>query len=130
MKVLLAGGGTGGHINPAIAIANTIRDHDKNAEIAFIATKKGLENKLVSNAGYPIFHIEMRGLRRSLSPANLKTAYYYFTAPHKAKRLLLEFEPDIVIGTGGYLCWPLLHAAARLGIPTACLLYTSDAADD
>ena len=119
MKVLLAGGGTGGHINPAIAIANTIRDHDKNAEIAFIATKKGLENKLVSNAGYPIYHIEMRGLRRSLSPANLKTAYYYFTAPHKAKRLLLEFEPDIVIGTGGYLCWPLLHAAARLGIPTA-----------
>ena len=119
MKILLAGGGTGGHINPAIAIANTIRDHDKNAEIAFIATKKGLENKLVSNAGYPIYHIEMRGLRRSLSLSNLKTAYYYFTAPRKARRLLLEFEPDIAIGTGGYLCWPLLHAAAKLGIPTA-----------
>ena len=119
MKVLLAGGGTGGHINPAIAIANTIKDHDKNAEIAFIGTKKGLENKLVANAGYPIYHIEMRGLRRSLSLSNLKTAYYYFTAPHKAKKLLLALEPDVVIGTGGYLCWPLLHAAAKLGIPTA-----------
>lgn len=119
MKVLLAGGGTGGHINPAIAIANTIKDHDKNAEIAFIGTKKGLENKLVANAGYPIYHIEMRGLRRSLSLSNLKTAYYYFTAPHKAKKLLLALEPDVVIGTGGYLCWPLLHAAAKLGVPTA-----------
>ena len=61
----------------------------------------------------------MRGLRRSLSLSNLKTAYYYFTAPHKAKKLLLALEPDVVIGTGGYLCWPLLHAAAKLGIPTA-----------
>jgi len=125
MKVLLAGGGTGGHINPAIAIANTIKDHDKTAEIAFIGTKKGLENRLVANAGYPIYHIEMRGLRRSLSLSNIKTAYYYFTAPHKAKRLLLEFEPDVVIGTGGYLCWPLLHAAAKLGIP--CAVHESNA---
>ena len=74
MKVLLAGGGTAGHINPAIAIANTIREHDKNAEIAFIGTKKGMENRLVANAGYDIHHIEMRGLRRSLSPSNLLTA--------------------------------------------------------
>lgn len=119
MKVLLAGGGTGGHINPAIAIANTIKEHDKNADIAFIGTKKGMENKLVGKAGYPLHHIEMQGLRRSLSLSNLKTAYYYFTAPIKAKKLLLEFEPDVVIGTGGYLSWPLLHAAAKLGIPTA-----------
>ncbi len=119
MKVLLAGGGTAGHINPAIAIAHTIKEHDKHAEIAFIGTKKGMENKLVAKAGYPIHHIEMRGLRRSLSPANLVTAYYYFTAPGKAKKLLREFRPDVVIGTGGYLCWPLLHAASKMGIPTA-----------
>ena len=119
MKVLLAGGGTAGHINPAIAIANTIREHDKNAEIAFIGTKKGMENRLVANAGYDIHHIEMRGLRRSLSPSNLLTAYYYFTAPVKARKLILDFKPDIVIGTGGYLSWPLLHAAAKLGVPTA-----------
>ena len=119
MKVLLAGGGTAGHINPAIAIANTIKARDKNAEIAFIGTKKGMENNLVAKAGYPIHHIEMRGLRRSLSLSNIKTAYYYFTAPIKAKKLLLDYQPDVVIGTGGYLCWPLLHAAAKLGIPTA-----------
>ncbi len=119
MNVLLAGGGTAGHINPAIAIANTIRSHNKNAKIAFIGTKRGMENKLVKKAGYDIHHIEMRGLRRSLSPSNLLTAYYYVTAPMKAKKLLIDFQPDIVIGTGGYLSWPLLHAAAKLGIPTA-----------
>jgi UDP-N-acetylglucosamine--N-acetylmuramyl-(pentapeptide) pyrophosphoryl-undecaprenol N-acetylglucosamine transferase len=58
-------------------------------------------------------------LRRSLSLSNIKTAYYYFTAPVKAKKLLLDYQPDVVIGTGGYLSWPLLHAAAKLGIPTA-----------
>ena len=119
MKVLLAGGGTAGHINPAIAIANTVKARDKSAEIAFIGTKKGMENTLVTKAGYPIHHIEMRGLRRSLSLSNIKTAYYYFTAPMKAKKLLLDYQPDVVIGTGGYLSWPLLHAAAKLGIPTA-----------
>ena len=119
MKVLLAGGGTAGHINPAIAIANTIKEHDKNAKIAFIGTKKGLENNLVTKAGYDIHHIEVRGLQRSLSPANVLTAYYFVTAPAKAKKLLLDFKPDIVIGTGGYVSWPLLHAAAKLGIPTA-----------
>lgn len=119
MRVLLAGGGTGGHIYPAIAIADAISERDKTAEIAFIGTKKGLENKLVSAAGYPIHHIEVRGLRRRLSFSNLITAYYYFTAPIKAKKLLLDFRPDLVVGTGGYLSWPLLHAAARLKIPTA-----------
>ncbi len=119
MKALLAGGGTAGHINPAIAIANTIKEYDKTAKIAFIGTKNGMENKLVAKAGYPIHHIEMRGLKRSLSPSNILTAYYYVTAPIKAKKLLREFDPDVVIGTGGYLSWPLLHAAAELGIPTA-----------
>ena len=119
MRVLLAGGGTGGHINPAIAIANTIKANDKRAEIAFIGTKKGMENNLVAKAGYPLYHIEMSGLRRSLSLSNIKTAYYYFTAPIKAKKLLRSYRPDVVIGTGGYLSWPLLHAAAQLGIPTA-----------
>ncbi len=119
MKILLAGGGTGGHINPAIAIANTVKANDPQAQIAFIGTKKGMENNLVGKAGYPLYHIEMRGLRRSLSLSNLKTAYYYFTAPVKAKKLLLDYQPDVVVGTGGYLSWPLLHAAAKLGIPTA-----------
>ena len=119
MRILLAGGGTAGHINPAIAIANTIKAHDKDAEIAFIGTSRGLENELVTNAGYRIYHIEMQGLRRSLSLSNVKTAYYYLTAPKKAEKLIKEFRPDVVLGTGGYLSWPLIKAAAKLGVPSA-----------
>ncbi|MBQ8497492.1 MAG: undecaprenyldiphospho-muramoylpentapeptide beta-N-acetylglucosaminyltransferase [Clostridia bacterium] len=119
MKIILAGGGTAGHINPAIAIANHIKEKDPTAEIAFIGTKKGMENNLVAKAGYPIHHIEIQGLRRSLSLSNIKTAYYYFTAPSKAKKLIRSFKPDVVIGTGGYLSWPLLKAASDLGVPSA-----------
>lgn len=119
MRILLAGGGTAGHINPAISVADTIRAHDKNAEIAFIGTSYGLENDLVSKAGYKIYHIEMRGLKRSLSLSNVKTVYYYFSAPQKAKKLIREFRPDVVFGTGGYLSWPLIKAAASLGVPSA-----------
>ncbi len=119
MNVLLAAGGTAGHINPAIAIANTIKEYDPEARIAFVGTKRGMENKLVTAAGYEIYHVEIRGLQRSLSPANIKAAYYYFTAPSKAKKLLRDFKPDLVIGTGGYVSWPALKAAATMGIPTA-----------
>ena len=125
MRILLAGGGTAGHINPAIAIADTIKKHEPDSEIAFIGTKNGLENDLVSKAGYKIYHIEMSGLSRSLSPKNIKTAYLYFTAPIKAKNLIKEFRPDIVLGTGGYLSWPLLKAASALGVP--CAIHESNA---
>lgn len=125
MRVILAGGGTGGHIYPAIAIADTIKKHDKYADILFIATKRGMEKRLVEKAGYKTYHIEMSGLQRSLSPRNIKTAICFVTAPIKAKKLIKEFEPDVVIGTGGYLCWPLLHAAAKLGVPT--LVHESNA---
>jgi len=119
VRILLAGGGTAGHINPAIAIANTIKAHEPDSEIAFIATAKGMENELVKKAGYDTYHIEMSGLQRSLSPRNIKTAYLYLTAPSKAKKLLKSFRPDVVVGTGGYLSWPLIKAAYSLGIPSA-----------
>ena len=118
MRVILTGGGTGGHVNPALAIADVIKKHDPDAVIAYIGTKKGIENTLVSKEGYEIFHVEARGLRRSLSPKNLIAAWYYFTAPSAAKRILKKFKPDIVIGTGGYVCYAPLKAAAELGIPT------------
>lgn len=119
MRILLAGGGTAGHINPAIAIANTIKKHEPDSVVEFIGTSYGLENELVKKAGYEIHRIEMRGLKRSLSLSNIKTAYHYFTAPIKAKKLLKQFKPDIVLGTGGYLSWPLIKAAHSLGIPSA-----------
>ena len=67
MRVLMTGGGTGGHVNPALAIANTIKQNDPEAEIAYVGTKRGIENKLVPKAGYPLYHVEIQGIRRSLS---------------------------------------------------------------
>lgn len=119
MRVLMTGGGTGGHINPALAIASTIKRHHPDAEIAFVGTARGLENKLVPAAGYPLYHVKIQGFRRQLTLSNLKTLYYALTSPHKAKEILKEFRPDVVIGTGGYVCWPIMKAAAQMGIPTA-----------
>ena len=115
----MTGGGTGGHVNPALAIAGTIKANVPGAVIEYVGTSKGIENRLVERAGYKMHHIEIQGIRRSLSPANIKTAYYVLTAPGKAKKLIKEFRPDIVIGTGGYVCWPVIKAASQMGIPTA-----------
>lgn len=119
MRVLITGGGTGGHVNPALAIANTIKQNDPDAVIEYVGTKKGIENKLVPKAGYPLHYVEIQGLRRKLSPANLRAAYLAVTSPHKAKAIIEEFKPDLVVGTGGYVSWPVVKAAADMGIPTA-----------
>ena len=118
MKVLMTGGGTGGHVYPAIAIANTIKQNISGCEIAFVGTKKGIENKICKNEGYPMYHVEVMGIRRSLSPRNIKAAYLALTSPIKARKIINEFKPDVVIGTGGYVSWPILVAASKEGIPT------------
>lgn len=119
MRVLLTGGGTGGHINPAIAIAKTILKEEPNSEIAFVGTSRGMENRLVPKEGFKLYHIEMQGLKRKLSLSNIKTMYLMATSVGKAKKLIKEFKPDICIGTGGYVCWPLIKAASSMGVPTA-----------
>ena len=119
MRVMMTGGGTGGHVNPALAIANTIKQNDPDAVIEYVGTRRGIENKLVPKAGYPIHHVQVQGLRRSLSPANFKAAWLALTSPIKAKKILKEFKPDLVVGTGGYVSWPVCKAAASMGIPTA-----------
>ncbi len=119
MRVLMTGGGTGGHVNPALAIANTIKENDPASEIAFVGTPRGIENKLVPAAGYKLYHVDVRGLRRSFSPANIRAAWLALTSPAKAKKLIKQFRPDVVIGTGGYVSWPVVKAAAKMGIPTA-----------
>ncbi|MBQ8368910.1 MAG: glycosyltransferase, partial [Clostridia bacterium] len=111
MRVLMTGGGTGGHVNPALAIANTIKQNDPDAVIEYVGTKRGIENKLVPKAGYPIHHVQVQGLRRSLSPANIKAAWLALTSPGKAKKIIREFKPDLVVGTGGYVSWPVCKAA-------------------
>lgn len=119
MKVILACGGTGGHIYPAIAIANTIRARNHQAQILFVGSSRGIENDIVKKAGYKITHIDMYGLNRKNPFANIKTAYYFLASRKKAKKLIESFRPDFVIGTGGYQCYPPLYAAAKAGIPCA-----------
>ncbi len=125
MRVLMTGGGTGGHVYPALAIAETIKMNDPSAEIAFVGTERGIENRLVPAEGYKLYHIQIQGIQRSLSLSNLKTAYLVMTSPSRAKKIIHEFKPDLVIGTGGYVCWPLLKAAASMGIP--CMVHESNA---
>ena len=119
MRVLITGGGTGGHVNPALAIANTIKQNDPDAVIAYVGIKRGIENKLVAKAGYPMYYVDVKGIKRSLSPSNIKAAYLALTSPIKAKKIIREFKPDIVVGTGGYVSWPVVKAASQMGIPTA-----------
>ncbi len=119
MRVLISGGGTGGHINPALAIAQMLREKYDNAVIEYVGTKKGLETKLVPREGYKLHTVKVRGFSRSLSPVNIDAAIKAVTSVWEAKKIIKDFRPDIVIGTGGYVCWPVLKAAAKMGIPTA-----------
>lgn len=114
----MTGGGTGGHVNPAISIAKTILEKEPDSVIAFVGTSRGIENKLVPREGFPLYHVEIQGLKRSLSLSNLKTLYLAITSVGKAKKLIKEFKPDVAIGTGGYVCFPVIKAASELGIPT------------
>lgn len=120
MRVLLTGGGSGGHVNPAIAIADTIKMNQPDAQIAFVGVEGGKESDLVPRAGYPLHYVESRGFQRSLSLSNIKALATAIHSPYSknTKEILETFRPDIVIGTGGYVCWPLLCAASRAGIPT------------
>ncbi len=118
MKVLITGGGTGGHVTPALAIAENIKQNERGSEIAFVGTKNGIENRLVSAEGYKMYHVKVKGIRRSLSPSNISALFYALKSPIDAKKIINEFAPDVVIGTGGYVCWPILKAAAKLKIPT------------
>lgn len=118
MRVLLTGGGTAGHINPAIAIANYIKEKEKDASFLFVGTDHGLEKTLVPKCGYDIRFIDVYGLKRSLSAENLKVLLKYIQSSWKAEKIIKEFKPDVVIGTGGYVCAPVVKAAAGLKIPT------------
>lgn len=117
MKVVFACAGTGGHINPAIAIANIIKSREKNSKFLFIGTKDGLENKLVKNAGYEIKHIRTGKLIRSLTLKNFTAIKNTYSGIGDAKKILASFKPDLVIGTGGYICGPVMLAAKKLNIP-------------
>lgn len=118
MRAVLSGGGTAGHINPAIFIAQKILEKEPDSQILFVGTPGGMENRLVEKAGFEIRHVEVMGLRRKFTLENIKAAYLAISSIGKAKKILKEFRPDVVIGTGGYVSWPVLRAAASMKIPT------------
>lgn len=125
MKVVISAAGTGGHINPGISIANKIMEKEPDSEIIFIGTNRGLENDLVPRAGYKLKHIEAYGLKKELSIKNLTQILKTLNSSKDAKKILEKFNPDIVIGTGGYICGPVFSAATKLKIPT--ILHESNA---
>ncbi len=129
MRVLMTGGGTAGHINPALAIAAKIQRENPDAEILFVGARGRMEEKLVPAAGYPIRTVTVQGFQRRLSlknvGRNLSAAVHAVTAGPACARILREFRPDIAIGTGGYVSGPVLRQAARQGIPV--LVHESNA---
>ncbi len=123
MRIIFAAGGTGGHINPALAAAGEIRERFPDAEILFIGTKDKMEAKLVPAAGFNFKTIEISGFYRQLNLKNIKrnivTLSHLLSSSREAKKIILDFKPDVVVGFGGYVSGPVVRMAAKLGIHTA-----------
>lgn len=123
MRVLMSCGGTGGHINPALAIADIIKSKYPDAEFLFAGTPNGMEAKLVPQAGYKLETIKVAGFQRKISieniGRNMKAAAYLVTSGSRAKSIVKNFDPDIAIGTGGYAAGPVIRKAAKMGVPSA-----------
>lgn len=123
MNVAFAAGGTGGHINPALAIADKLKEVFPDTNILFIGSPDGLEAKLVKKAGYDFASVKMAGIQRKLTPHNIKlniqAVHYYLSAGKRIKKIFSDFSPDLVIGTGGYVTGTVLKTAIKCGIKTA-----------
>lgn len=116
MKVIVSAGGTGGHIYPALAIIDKIKEKEKDAEILYIGTTDRMEKDIVPSKNIKYVGIKMAGLKRSLSPKNIKSAILLVNAISRCKRIIKKFQPDVVIGVGGYVTAPVLYAANKLGV--------------
>ncbi|MFI3140724.1 MAG: undecaprenyldiphospho-muramoylpentapeptide beta-N-acetylglucosaminyltransferase [Clostridia bacterium] len=123
MKIMFATGGTGGHINPALAVAGYIRQEYKDAQILFVGTKTKMEAKLVPDAGFDFQTIEISGFQRKINVENIiknvKTVKQMFTSSAQAKKIIKEFQPDVVVGFGGYVSGPVVRMTQKMGIKTA-----------
>ena len=118
MKIIISGGGTGGHIYPALTIMRTIEEKYPEASFLYVGTHKGLEADIIPKENIPFATVDIQGFKRSLSPANFVRAGLAAVGVAKAMNVVRKFKPDAVIGTGGYVCGPVLMAASMLGIPT------------
>jgi len=118
MRVLITGGGTGGHIYPGLAIAQELKQRDSAIEILFVGTEKGLEKEIVPQAGLAFATITVEGLQRKISLQTLRAGMRLLKGLGQARSILQKFKPDLVVGTGGYVCGPIVAIAAWQGIPT------------
>lgn len=122
MKILVTGGGTGGHIYPALALMNRMKELDDKAEFLYVGTHRGLESTIVPEQGYAFKPMKVEGFKRDISfkglMYNLNTVKLFLSSVFKAKKIVREFAPDVVIGTGGYVSAPVCYAAAKLDVPT------------
>ena len=112
MKVLLSGGGTGGHVYPAIAIANKIKEENPDCEILFVGTEKGIESEIVPKYGYELKTVTVQGFRRKIDFENVKRVFKLCKGLEQSRRIVKKYKPDIVIGTGGYVSGPVLFNSA------------------
>ncbi len=123
MNVIFTCGGTAGHVNPAIALAGLMQERDPSVKVLFVGSQRGPEGKWIEKAGYPFRAVEIDNFRRSFKPAdikhNLHTAALVVKTPKQAKAVLREFQPDLIVGTGGYASYPLVKYGAKAGVPTA-----------
>lgn len=118
MKLLISGGGTGGHIYPALALIRQFKQDYPEGEVLYVGTEKGLEADIVTREGIAFKTIEITGFKRKLSMENIKTVMRFLKGVTASKKIIKEFQPDIVVGTGGYVCAPVVYAAAKQKIPT------------
>ncbi|WP_294856830.1 undecaprenyldiphospho-muramoylpentapeptide beta-N-acetylglucosaminyltransferase [uncultured Oscillibacter sp.] len=122
-RVIFTCGGTAGHVNPAVALAQLMIARKPDTEILFVGAERGLEKDLIPKAGFAFRTVHISSFHRSMKPAEIKhnliSVGNYLRAPREARRILREFRPQVVIGTGGYASFPMVKAAAKLGIPTA-----------
>lgn len=118
MRVIVSGGGTGGHIYPALALIKEIQKREPNATFLYIGTEQGLESTLVKREGIPFKTIRITGFKRKISLDNVKTIIRFFRGVKRSKQLIKDFKPDVVVGTGGYVCGPVVYAAAKLKVAT------------
>ncbi len=123
MRVLIAAGGTGGHVNPALAVAGAVKKAMPGAEILFVGRKDGIEYGLVNAAGYSFAHINVHGFQRRLTLENIRrniaALFALAFSGFRARKILKDFAPDVCIGTGGYVSGPVIREAAKKGIPAA-----------
>lgn len=123
MKILFTCGGTAGHINPAVALARMFQERNEDCQVLFVGAKGGMEERLVPKEGFPLRTVTISSFWRSLRPSgirhNMKTLRNLSVSKAEAARILDDFQPDLVVGTGGYASFPVVNAAAHRGIPTA-----------